>query len=91
LGCGFDSHAVKFYGLVLPEIRKTLHITETQAGLAATADSLAEYQIFAAVSIATLGWPWGVGDTYIAESFPTVLRGTGFGIAVGGPSAGAHS
>jgi putative MFS transporter len=54
------------------------------ATLAATADSLAEYQIFAAVSIATLGWLWGVGDTYIAELFPTVLRGTGFGIAVGG-------
>jgi MFS family permease len=45
---------------------------------------LAQYQIFGAVAIATLGWLWGVGDTYIAELFPTVLRGTGFGIAVGG-------
>jgi MFS transporter, putative metabolite:H+ symporter len=52
--------------------------------LAATSDSLAQYQIFGAVAIATLGWLWGVGDTYIAELFPTVLRGTGFGIAVGG-------
>ena len=52
--------------------------------LAATSDSLAEYQVFGAVAIATLGWLWGVGDTYIAELFPTVLRGTGFGIAVGG-------
>ena len=52
--------------------------------LAATSDSLPEYQLFGAVSIATLGWLWGVGDTYIAELFPTVLRGTGFGIAVGG-------
>jgi putative MFS transporter len=52
--------------------------------LAATSDSLAEYQIFGAVAIATLGWLWGVGDTYISELFPTVLRGTGFGIAVGG-------
>jgi MFS transporter, putative metabolite:H+ symporter len=52
--------------------------------LAATSDSLAEYQVFGAVAIATLGWLWGVGDTYISELFPTVLRGTGFGIAVGG-------
>jgi MFS transporter, putative metabolite:H+ symporter len=52
--------------------------------LAATSDSLAQYQIYGAVAIATLGWLWGVGDTYISELFPTVLRGTGFGIAVGG-------
>ncbi len=51
--------------------------------LAATSDSLAEYQVYGAVAIATLGWLWGVGDTYIAELFPTILRGTGFGIAVG--------
>jgi putative MFS transporter len=36
------------------------------------------------VAIATLGWLWGVGDTYIVELFPTILRGIGFGIAVGG-------
>jgi putative MFS transporter len=36
------------------------------------------------VSIATLGWLWAVGDTYISELFPTQVRGTGFGIAVGG-------
>jgi len=52
--------------------------------LAATSDSLTHYRIFGAISIATLGWLWGVGDTYISELFPTVLRGTGFGIAVGG-------
>ncbi|HZU46270.1 MAG TPA: MFS transporter, partial [Mycobacterium sp.] len=52
--------------------------------LAATSDSLHDYQVFGAIAIATLGWLWGVGDTYIAELFPTVLRGTGFGIAVGG-------
>jgi putative MFS transporter len=52
--------------------------------LAATSDSLAHYQVFGAISIATLGWLWGVGDTYISELFPTVLRGTGFGVAVGG-------
>lgn len=52
--------------------------------LGATSDTLPEYLVFGAVSIATLGWLWGVGDTYVAELFPTVLRGTGFGIAVGG-------
>jgi MFS transporter, putative metabolite:H+ symporter len=52
--------------------------------LAVTSDSRSQYVIFGAVSIATLGWLWGVGDTYISELFPTVLRGTGFGIAVGG-------
>ena len=52
--------------------------------LAATSDSLDHYRIFGAIAIATLGWLWGVGDTYISELFPTVLRGTGFGIAVGG-------
>jgi MFS transporter, putative metabolite:H+ symporter len=52
--------------------------------LAATSDSLAHYRVFGAIAIATLGWLWGVGDTYISELFPTVLRGTGFGIAVGG-------
>jgi putative MFS transporter len=52
--------------------------------LAATSDSLALYRIFGAVAIATLDWLWGGGDTYIADLFPTVLRGTAFGIAVGG-------
>ena len=59
-------------------------IEVTSTVLAATSESLAEYQVFGAIAIATLGWLWGVGDTYIAELFPTVLRGTGFGIAVGG-------
>ncbi len=52
--------------------------------LGATSGTLPEYLVFGAISIATLGWLWGVGDTYVAELFPTVLRGTGFGIAVGG-------
>ncbi|MGA8327884.1 MAG: MFS transporter [Mycobacterium sp.] len=52
--------------------------------LAATSGSLTHYRIYGAIAIATLGWLWGVGDTYISELFPTVLRGTGFGIAVGG-------
>jgi MFS transporter, putative metabolite:H+ symporter len=52
--------------------------------LAATSESLDHYLIFGAIAIATLGWLWGVGDTYISELFLTVLRGNGFGIAVGG-------
>ena len=32
LGYGFDSYAVNIYGLVLPDIKKALHITEAQAG-----------------------------------------------------------
>ena len=32
LGYGFDSYAVNIYGLVLPEIKKTLHIDEAHAG-----------------------------------------------------------
>jgi len=32
LGYGFDSYAVNIYGLVLPEIKRTLHITDAQAG-----------------------------------------------------------
>ncbi len=51
--------------------------------LAATSHSLDRYLVFGAIAIATLGWLWGVGDTYVSELFPTVLR-TGFGIAVGG-------
>lgn len=59
-------------------------IAASSSILAATSDSLAEYQVYGAISIATLGWLWGVGDAYISELFPTVLRGTGFGAAVGG-------
>lgn len=32
LGYGFDSYAVNIYGLVLPDIKKALHITDAQAG-----------------------------------------------------------
>ena len=34
--------------------------------------------------VGMLGWLWGVGDTYLSEFFRTSLRGTGFGIMVGG-------
>jgi MFS transporter, putative metabolite:H+ symporter len=32
--------------------------------------------------IGLLGWTWAVGQTYVAELFPTALRGTGFGLGV---------
>ena len=32
LGYGFDSYAVNIYGLVLPDIKRTLHITDAEAG-----------------------------------------------------------
>ena len=48
-----------------------------------TAD-LGTFLIFGAVMVGMLGWLWGVGDTYLSEFFRTTLRGTGFGIMVGG-------
>lgn len=47
-------------------------------------DSLSVYLLFGGMSIALLGWLWAVGDTWISELFPTEVRGTGFGISVGG-------
>jgi len=52
--------------------------------LAATASSLTVFVVFGALMIALLGWLWGIGDTYVSELFPTWIRGTGFGLAVGG-------
>jgi putative MFS transporter len=52
--------------------------------VAATTSSLAIFLVFGALMIALLGWLWGVGDTYISELFPTRIRGTCFGLAVGG-------
>jgi putative MFS transporter len=52
--------------------------------VAASTDSLSTFLVFGAIMIATLGWLWGVGDTYISELFPTSISGSAFGIAVGG-------
>ncbi len=52
--------------------------------LAATANSLGVFLVFGAIMIAMLGWLWGLGDTYISEMFPTRVRGSCFGISVGG-------
>lgn len=51
---------------------------------ASTATTLDHFLIFGAVMVGMLGWLWGVGDTYLSEFFRTSLRGTGFGIMVGG-------
>ena len=42
------------------------------------------FLIFGSIMIGMLGWLWGIGDTYLSEFFRTTLRGTGFGIMVGG-------
>ena len=52
--------------------------------VAATSNSLGLFLVFGALMVAMLGWLWGVSDTYLSELFPTSIRGSGFGIAVGG-------
>ncbi len=52
--------------------------------VASSTDSFQIFAIFGAIMIGMLGWLWGVGDTYLSEFFRTSLRGTGFGIMVGG-------
>lgn len=59
-------------------------IMMTCTAVGALAGTLALYLAFETIAIAMLGWLWGVGDTYISELFPTEVRGTGFGICVGG-------
>lgn len=51
---------------------------------AATAPSLGAFLVFGGLMIAMIGWLWGLGDTYISEMFPTHVRGSCFGISVGG-------
>jgi putative MFS transporter len=52
--------------------------------VASTTDSFHTFVIFGGIMIGMLGWLWGIGDTYLSEFFRTTLRGTGFGIMVGG-------
>lgn len=52
--------------------------------MASTADSLNVFLVYGALMVGMLGWLWGIGDTYLSEFFRTSLRGTGFGIMVGG-------
>lgn len=51
---------------------------------ATTTSDFAIFAVFGALMIGMLGWLWGIGDTYLSEFFRTSLRGTGFGIMVGG-------
>jgi MFS transporter, putative metabolite:H+ symporter len=44
--------------------------------------SLLVFAIAQVFGIGLLGWTWAVGQTYVAELFPTALRGTGFGLGV---------
>ena len=55
--------------------------------MASTASTLPMFLIYGAAMVGMLGWLWGVGDTYLSEFFRTSLRGTGFGIMVGGGRA----
>ena len=52
--------------------------------IASTATTLPMFLVFGAAMVGMLGWLWGVGDTYLSEFFRTSMRGTGFGIMVGG-------
>ncbi len=52
--------------------------------IASTTSSFNLFLVFGAVMVGMLGWLWGIGDTYLSEFFRTSLRGTGFGIMVGG-------
>ncbi len=55
--------------------------------LATTANGLFAFLVFGSLMVGMLGWLWGVGDTYLSEFFRTSMRGTGFGIMVGGGRA----
>jgi MFS family permease len=56
----------------------------TSTVLAATGSTLGVFLVFGAIQIAMLGWLWGVSDTYLSEMYPTSIRGSCFGISVGG-------
>ncbi|MBS0267423.1 MAG: MFS transporter [Proteobacteria bacterium] len=55
--------------------------------MASTADNLDTFLVYGGLMVGMLGWLWGIGDTYLSEFFRTSLRGTGFGIMVGGGRA----
>lgn len=52
--------------------------------VASQAASLGTFLVFGGIMVGMLGWLWGIGDTYISEFFHTAVRGTAFGIMVGG-------
>ena len=52
--------------------------------MASTASSFSTFLVYGAAMVGMIGWLWGIGDTYLSEFFRTSVRGTGFGIMVGG-------
>lgn len=52
--------------------------------IASRTDNFSTFLAFGSIMIGMLGWLWGIGDTYLSEFFRTSVRGTGFGIMVGG-------
>jgi putative MFS transporter len=50
--------------------------------IAFSTGSLLVFAIAQLFGIGLLGWTWSVGQTYVAELFPTSVRGTGFGLGV---------
>jgi putative MFS transporter len=50
--------------------------------IAFSTGSLVVFAIAQLFGIGLLGWTWAVGQTYVAELFPTSVRGTGFGLSV---------
>ncbi len=51
---------------------------------ASLATNLHDFLLCGGAMIGLLGWLWGIGDAYLSEFFRTTLRGTAFGIMVGG-------
>lgn len=52
--------------------------------VAALTNDFVVFLVFGSIMVGMLGWMWGISDTYMSEFFRTSLRGTGFGIMVGG-------
>jgi len=50
--------------------------------IAFSTQSLGVFIVAAVFGIGMLGYTWSVGLTYVAELFPTAMRGTGFGLSV---------
>jgi putative MFS transporter len=57
-------------------------VVATGSLVAFSVHSLPVYCAAQVFGIGGLGWTWAVGETYVAELFPTRLRATGFGLGV---------
>ena len=54
----------------------------TTSIIAFSTHRLVVFAIAQVFGIGLLGWTWSIGQTYVAELFPTEVRGTGFGLGV---------